>query len=92
MLRHDCLWRSGFVLMKAESCTKPGYTRRMNPACGSGSWLIRFFSNQARDGVHVWDTFAIGEYLNEIRPGAGCCRPCRNGWLRRRPNRMTLMS
>ncbi len=23
------------------------------------------------DGVHVWDTLAIGEYLNEIRPEAG---------------------
>jgi glutathione S-transferase len=23
------------------------------------------------DGVHVWDTLAIGEYLNEIKPKAG---------------------
>lgn len=23
------------------------------------------------DGVHVWDVLAIGEYLNEIKPGAG---------------------
>lgn len=23
------------------------------------------------DGLHVWDTLAIGEYLNEIRPDAG---------------------
>ena len=23
------------------------------------------------DGVKVWDTLAIGEYLNEIKPGAG---------------------
>ena len=25
----------------------------------------------AHDGIIVWDTLAIGEYLNEIRPGAG---------------------
>ena len=23
------------------------------------------------DGVHVWDTLAIGEYLHEIKPKAG---------------------
>ena len=23
------------------------------------------------DGVHVWDTLAIGEYINEIKPKAG---------------------
>ncbi|MDP2252154.1 MAG: glutathione S-transferase N-terminal domain-containing protein, partial [Hydrogenophaga sp.] len=23
------------------------------------------------DGIHVWDTLAIGEYLNEIKPKAG---------------------
>ena len=27
------------------------------------------------DGVSVWDTLAIAEYLNEIAPEAGCCRP-----------------
>jgi glutathione S-transferase len=27
------------------------------------------------NGVKVWDTLAIGEYLNEIKPKAGCCRP-----------------
>jgi glutathione S-transferase len=27
------------------------------------------------NGVKVWDTLAIGEYLNEIKPKAGCCQP-----------------
>jgi glutathione S-transferase len=27
------------------------------------------------EGVKVWDTLAIGEYLNETCPKAGCCRP-----------------
>jgi len=31
----------------ALSWTKPGYTRRPWPACGSGTWLIRFFSNHS---------------------------------------------
>ena len=26
------------------------------------------------DGVKIWDTLAIGEYLNEILPAGGCCR------------------
>ncbi len=33
--------------MKAESWMKPGYTRRMKPVCGSGTWLMRFFSNHS---------------------------------------------
>ena len=28
-------------------------------------------------GVRVWDTLAIGEYLNEIKPRRACCRPTR---------------
>jgi hypothetical protein len=46
------------MLMKALSCTKPGYTRRMKPACGSGTWLIRFFSNQSI-GLLVASVFTL---------------------------------
>ena len=35
------------MLRNAVSCTKPGYTRRMKPGCGSGTWLMRFFSNHS---------------------------------------------
>ena len=35
-----------FMLMKAVSCRKPGYTRRMKPACGQGTRLMRLRSNQ----------------------------------------------
>jgi hypothetical protein len=35
------------MLMNAVNCKKPGYTRRMKPACGSGTWLTRFFSNHS---------------------------------------------
>ena len=41
------LWRSGFMLMKAASCRKPGYTRRIAPACGQGTWLMRLRRNQS---------------------------------------------
>jgi glutathione S-transferase len=27
------------------------------------------------DGVTVWDTLSIAEYLHEIRPRPACCRP-----------------
>src|SRR5881409_96068 len=26
------------------------------------------------EGATIWDTLAIGEYLNEVMPDAGCCR------------------
>jgi glutathione S-transferase len=34
----------------------------------SSSFLV---PKLVHDGVTVWDTMAIGEYLNEVRPGAG---------------------
>jgi glutathione S-transferase len=26
------------------------------------------------NGIKIWDTLAIAEYLNEIKPKAACCR------------------
>ena len=44
------------MLKKALSCTKPGYTRRM--------------PSLHHRGIEVWDTLAIAEYLNELKPNA----------------------
>ena len=29
----------------------------------------------SHDGIKVWDTLAIAEYLNEVKPRAACCPP-----------------
>jgi glutathione S-transferase len=36
------------------------------------------------DGVHIWDPLAIGEYLNEVAPGAGLlpADPATRAWCR----------
>ena len=44
---NDFLCRSAFMLIKAVTCKNPGYTRRMKPACGRGTWLMRFLANHS---------------------------------------------
>ena len=38
----------------------------------SPSILVPCLTHQ---GIRIWDTLAIAEYLNEVRPRRGCCRP-----------------
>jgi hypothetical protein len=50
----------GFMLRKAVSCKKPGYTRRMKPAWGNGTWLTRFLSNHSMGLLLASSLTAVG--------------------------------
>ncbi len=61
-------WRSRFMLMKADSWTKPGYTRRPAPACCQGTVLIRFFSNHSIGLVIASRLTLVGLMRQSIGP------------------------
>ena len=72
-----------FMAMKAETCMKPGYTRRPAPLCRFGTVAMRFFSNQSI-GLEVASAFtpvglmrqSTGPAISVMLRGAAASRVC----------------
>ncbi|MDP2417305.1 MAG: glutathione S-transferase [Hydrogenophaga sp.] len=65
----------GWLMAKLAGLTFTEYTISPDDPAMKAEMLLLSSSMRVpsldHDGVHVWDTLAIGEYLNEIKPKAG---------------------